>query len=168
MVGRPDKRPGRFKEVINYAGATRFVDPDLVQGTLMQGFGMYRSLVHPFARALLIMFLIAEVHPSDDGNGRTARAMMNSELIAVEETRIIIPSVFRNEYVAFLKRLTNHLQPESFIRVMSFAQEFVASISFEEYRVARLQMEDCHAFDDPAEDKKLRSLTPGDDLNFRF
>ena len=160
MVGRPDKRPGRFKEVINYAGATRFVDPDLVQGTLLQGFGMYRSLEHPFARAVLIMFLIAEVHPFDDGNGRTARAMMNSELIAVEETRIIIPSVFRNEYVASLKRLTNHLQPESFIRVMSFAQEFVSSISFEEYRVARSQMEDSHAFDDPAEDKKLLLATP--------
>jgi hypothetical protein len=155
MVGRPDKRPGQFKEETNFAGATRFVDPDLVQGTLMQGFGMYKSLEHPFARALLIMFLVAEVHPFDDGNGRTARAMMNSELVAADETRIIIPSVFRNEYVASLKRLTNHLQPESFISVMSFAREFVFKVSFEDYSAARLQMEECHAFDDPADDKKL-------------
>lgn len=155
MVGRPDKRPGQFKEELNFAGATRFVDPDLVQGTLMQGFGMYRTLEHPFARALLIMFLVAEVHPFDDGNGRSARAMMNSELVAAEETRIIIPSVFRNEYVASLKRLTNHLQPESFVRVMSYAQEFVFNISFEDYGAARSLMEECHAFEDPADDKKL-------------
>lgn len=155
MAGRPEKRPGNFKEETNFAGATRFVDPDLVQGTLLQGFGMYKSLEHPFARALLIMFLIAEVHPFDDGNGRTARAMMNSELVAASETRIIIPSVFRNEYVASLKRLTNHLQPESFISVMSFAQRFVFNISFEDYATARLLMEECHAFDDPTDDKKL-------------
>lgn len=155
MVGRPDKKPGQFKEELNFAGATRFVDPDLVQGTLMQGFDMYKTLEHPFARALLIMFLVAEVHPFDDGNGRTARAMMNSELVAAEETRIIIPSVFRNEYVASLKRLTNHLRPESFVRVMSFAQEFVFNISFEDYGAARLLMEECHAFDGPADDKKL-------------
>lgn len=159
MVGRPDKRPGRFKEEINYAGATRFVDPDLVKGTLTQGFSLYRSLEHPFARALLIMFLVAEIHPFDDGNGRTARAMMNSELVAAGEMRIIIPSVFRNEYVASLKRLTNHLQPESFISVMSFAQEFVSKISFETYAAARSQMEECNAFDDPADDKKLLLLS---------
>ena len=155
MVGRPDKRPGQFKEELNYAGATRFVDPDLVQGTLIQGFGMYKSLEHPFARALLMMFLIAEVHPFDDGNGRTARAMMNSELVYAKETRIIIPSVFRNEYVASLKRLTNHLQPESLVSVMSFAQEFVFNISFDDYGTARMLMDECHAFDDPADDKKL-------------
>ena len=159
MVGRPDKRPGRFKEEINYAGATRFVDPDLVKGTLTQGFSLYRSLEHPFARALLMMFLVAEIHPFDDGNGRTARAMMNSELVAAGEMRIIIPSVFRNEYVASLKRLTNHLQPESFISVMSFAQEFVSKISFETYAAARSQMEECNAFDDPADDKKLLLLS---------
>lgn len=155
MTGRPDKRPGMFKEVSNYAGATRFVDSDLVQGTLAQGFELYKTLEHPFARALLMMFLVAEVHPFDDGNGRTARAMMNSELVSVGETRIIIPSVFRNEYIASLKRLTNHQQPESFIRVMSYAQDFVCKISFENYSVARFMMNECNAFDDPAEDKVL-------------
>jgi hypothetical protein len=155
MVGRPDKRPGQFKEEFNYAGATRFVDPDLVEGTLIQGFDMYKSLEHPFARALLIMFLVAEVHPFDDGNGRTARAMMNAELVTAEETRIIIPSVFRNEYVASLKRLTNYLQAESFISIMSFAREFVFNIPFGDYGGARLLMEACHAFDDPTDDNKL-------------
>ncbi|GFO65869.1 Fic family protein [Geomonas paludis] len=155
MTGRPDKHPGQFKEEVNYAGATRFVDPALVKGTLLQGFGLYTALENPFARALLIMFLVAEVHPFDDGNGRTARAMMNAELVATEQTRIIVPSVFRNEYVSSLKRITNHQQPESFIKVMSFAQKFVHSIDFRGYETAKYQMAKCNAFEDPADDKRL-------------
>lgn len=156
MAGREEKRPGQFKDEVNYAGSTRFVDPELVEGTLRRGFGIYTSLEHPFARALLIMFLVAEVHPFDDGNGRTARAMMNSELVAAEQTRILIPSVYRNEYVSSLKRMTNHSQPESFIRVMAFSQRFAQSISFEDYATARSQMGECNAFEDPADDLRLR------------
>jgi len=155
MAGRPEKRPGQFKVEVNFAGSTKFVEPELVRGTLMQGFGLFTALEHPFAKALLIMFLVAETHPFDDGNGRTARAMMNSELVSAQQTRIIIPSVFRNEYVSSLKRITNHLQPESFIRVMSYAQTFAHSIDFSEYTLAKVRMAECNAFEDPADDKRL-------------
>ncbi len=155
MSGRPEKRPGIFKESVNYAGATRFVSPELVKGTLAQGFEFYRSLPTPVTKALLLMFLVAEVHPFDDGNGRLARTMMNAELVSAQQSRIIIPSVFRNEYIASLKRLTNHSQPDSFIRVMTFAHEFVSRISFESYEEARVQMQRSNAFEDPADDKKL-------------
>jgi hypothetical protein len=57
--------------------------------------------------------------------------------------------------VASLKRLTNHLQPESFIKVMSFAQNFVAGVLFDNYSSAQMQIEKCNAFDDPADDKRL-------------
>lgn len=156
LEGRPDKRPGRFKERPNFAGQTRFVDPDLVSGTLKLGYEMYRSLEHPFARALVMMFLIAEVHPFDDGNGRIARAMMNAELIAADKTRIFIPSVFRNEYVSSLKRLTHHNQPEAFIRVMSYAQEFVSKIDFSDRERANGILRACNAFADPADNVRLR------------
>lgn len=156
LEGRPDKRPGQFKERPNFAGQTRFVDPDLVPGTLKLGFEMYRSLEHPFSRALVMMFLVAEVHPFDDGNGCIARAMMNAELIAADRVRIFIPSVFRNEYVASLKRLTHHLQPEAFIRVMSFAQDFVSRIDFSDRERANCVLRDCNAFADPEENVKLR------------
>jgi hypothetical protein len=41
------------------------------------------------------------------------------------------------------------------LTVMSFAKKLVFNISFEDYVSARLQMEECHAFDDPADDRKL-------------
>ncbi len=156
LEGRSDKRPGQFKELPNFAGQTRFVDPDLLSGTLKLGYEMCRSLEHPFARGLVMMFLIAEVHPFDDGNGRIARAMMNAELIAGDQVRIFIPSVYRNEYVASLKRLTHHSQPDAFIRVMSYAQDFVSRIDFSVRESANDMLRGCNAFADPADTVKLR------------
>ncbi len=156
MESRPDKLPGQFKTQNNQAGSTMFVARELVTGTLRQGFGMYQALEEPFARALFISFLVAEVHPFIDGNGRMARVMMNAELIAGGQTRVIIPSVYRNEYVGSLKRLTNHRNPDSFIRVMDYAQQFVSRVDFADLLAARQTLMVHNAFLDPADDVKLR------------
>lgn len=156
LDGRPEKRPGLFKEKPNQAGSSVFVVPELVLGTLKQGFDLYRSLEDPLARALFMMFMVAEIHPFDDGNGRTARAMMNAELVSSSLCRIIIPSVFRNEYIASLKLLTNYSDPSSFLRVMTYAQEFVARIEFYELDRAKNLLESCNAFKDPADGIKLK------------
>lgn len=156
MSSRPEKLPGEFKIINNQAGATMFVARELVKGTLRQGFGMYQALDEPFARALFMMFLVAEVHPFMDGNGRMARVMMNAELVSGGQTRIFIPSVYRNEYVSSLKLLTNHNDPHGFTRVMSYAQEFVARIAFTDLNAARQTLMDHNAFLDPADEAKLK------------
>ena len=66
----------QFKGEENRAGLTVFVAPDLVPGTLAEGFALYRSQESPFERAVYMMFLVSEVHPFADGNGRIARVMM--------------------------------------------------------------------------------------------
>src|SRR3546814_7357739 len=63
MVARSDKGPGTFKQEVNRAGQTVFVDPGHVEGTLRQGFDFYRGLETAFARAVYMMFLVSEVHP---------------------------------------------------------------------------------------------------------
>jgi hypothetical protein len=155
MHARPEILPGTFKTAPNKAGSTVFVAPHLVEGTLAEGWTLLQTLDHPFARALFVMFVIAEVHPFNDGNGRIARAMMNSELIARKSCRIFIPSVYRNEYIASLKRLTNHKDPDSFIRVMDFAQELVSRIDFSTLDRARDVLTRCNAFMDPTDDQRL-------------
>jgi fido (protein-threonine AMPylation protein) len=147
--------PGQFKTRPNQAGATIFVAPELVLGTLHQGYYQYQGLDSAFARGLFMMFLISEVHPFMDGNGRMARVMMNAELIAGNQTRIMIPSVYRNEYISSLKRLTNHVDPGAFLRVMSYAQLFVSRIDFTNLERARHCLAFHNAFDDPADDVKL-------------
>lgn len=149
LEGRPDKQPGRFKEKPNMAGATRFVEPTLVRGTLRQGFEFYRGLEEPFARALAIFFIVSDIHPFNDGNGRLARAMMNSELIAKGEARIIIPSVFRSEYIAGIKRMTRESDPTAFIKQHAHAQEFASRIDFLDIGAAIETLRGCNAFAKP-------------------
>jgi hypothetical protein len=92
IESRQSKNPGDFKTENNRAGNTVFVTPDLVIGTLEKGYELIMSAATPANRAALSMFVIAEVHPFTDGNGRTARLAMNHFLTEAALTRIIIPT----------------------------------------------------------------------------
>ena len=52
MQKRPDKMPGEWKNKPNQAGNTYFVAPELVPGTLNEGFARIQALTHPLARAV--------------------------------------------------------------------------------------------------------------------
>jgi Fic family protein len=149
MQGRPEVRPGEFKTVSNRAGSTLFVAPELVLGTLRQGFKWLQGLQSPFHRAVFVMFLVAEVHPFADGNGRCARLMMNAELVAAKQARIVIPTVFRNNYLAALKSLSHDARAESLVRVLDFAQSYTSRIDWSEFKAAKKMLTQTHAFEDP-------------------
>ncbi len=106
IESRKDKLPGEFKTERNRAGATWFVDPDLVLGTVLKGYEYIMSAATPANRAALATFVVSEVHPFADGNGRTARVAMNHFLSNARLTRIIVPTVYRDDYIGALKALT--------------------------------------------------------------
>lgn len=149
MAARPDRGPGRFKDEINRAGLTVFVAPDLVEGTLLQGYDFYRSLKSPFARAVFLTFLVAEVHPFVDGNGRIARIMMNAELVAAGEERVVIPTVYRNNYLDALRGLSQTGRTEPLIRVLDYAQRWTAAVPWTALDKTRAVLESCNAFAPP-------------------
>ncbi len=153
MAGRESALPGRFKDVHNRAGNTIFVAPDEVQGTLSKGFALYQQLPPGIARALFIMFLVTETHPFVDGNGRIARIMMNAECDAAGECRIIIPTVYREDYLLALRRLSRNSDPSPYVRMMLKAQAFTHSISFEDYTQALMRLKAANAFLEPSEAK---------------
>lgn len=128
LGARTSKKPGQFKDKNNRAGETHFVDHTLVRGTLIKGFDYYQALKEPFAKAAYIMFMISEIHPFLDGNGRIARVMMNAEFVKAKQTRIIIPTVYRDDYLGALRRLTRNNDPAVYIRMLQRAQEFSASL----------------------------------------
>ncbi|HZK98411.1 MAG TPA: Fic family protein [Caulobacteraceae bacterium] len=163
MAGRPEAGPGAFKREANRAGQTVFVAPDQVEGTLSQGFDLYRGLETPFARAVYMMFLVSEVHPFADGSGRIARVMMNAELVAAREERIVIPTILRSNYLSGLKALSNARNPTTLVRSLAFAQRWVAAVAWSELGATRTILDECHAFMDPAEadDLGIRLRLPG-------
>lgn len=145
---RPDVAPGQFKQRPNRAGNTFFVDPGRVEGTLAQGFDLYTTLDDPFSRAVFQAFLVAEVHPFNDGNGRISRIMMNAELVAASEARIIISPVYRIEYLGSLRALSNNGFADRLPRVLDFAQRYTQAIDFRDFGEAVQQLDATNAFVD--------------------
>jgi hypothetical protein len=151
MAGRPEERPGHFKTKPNRAGNTEFVAPSRVRGTLKRGYERYLALPPGFPRAVFAMFLVAEVHPFGDGNGRVARALANAELTAAGQQRLIIPIVFRDDYLQALRAMSRLPVPTPLIRVLARAQEWAAGIDWSSAASARTDLERTHALLTPAE-----------------
>jgi Fic family protein len=129
------------------------VDHQLVRGTLIKGFDFYRALVDPFARAAFMMFMISEVHPFMDGNGRMARVMMNAELVKAGQTRIIIPTVYRDDYMGALRRLTRRQDADPYIRMLSRAQEFSETVVGEDIDAMEDILQRSNAFKEHEHDR---------------
>ena len=163
MEARPDKLPGEFKQEPNRAGDTHFVAPELVRGTLRRGFDMYHAVEPGLARAIFMMFMVAEVHPFVDGNGRIARIMMNAELIHADSCRIIVPIVFRDDYLLALRALSRSKNPDPLIKVMDFAQLFTYELRWPSYNAVMRTLIVCNAFkeSDEARLKLPSSLEKG-------
>jgi len=155
LSSRKRKNPGKFKEKNNRAGNTHFVDYKLVRGTLTKGFDFYKVLNASFARAAFMMFLISEVHPFDDGNGRIARVMMNADFVTNNHCKIIIPTVFRDDYLLTLKRLTHHKDPIPYAEMLSKAHKFSEMLHFDNYDDLYKYLEDHNAFYESDEGKIL-------------
>lgn len=149
---RPDQRPGQWKARANQAGNTSLVEPELVRGTLHQGFNCYHALEHPLARAVMIMFIVSEVHPFNDGNGRLARIMMNAELVRGDLSRIIITTNYRQDYLRALRRLSRQRDPGLYLRMLDHAQAFTAGLRPDSYPTLKAQLAAAHAFDEANEE----------------
>jgi hypothetical protein len=164
MDRRKDKMPGEFKLLKNQAGSTIFVNPENVIGTLKQGFDLYRQIDTAFGRAVFMMFLISEVHPFNDGNGRVGRIIMNGELVANGEQRIIIPIVYRNNYLSALRALSNSGYAEALVRTLDFAQKYTNSVDWSNFQEATDLLKKTNAFVNPneADEKAIRLKLPSE------
>jgi hypothetical protein len=147
MVARPEVLPGEFKMVRNAAGNTAFVEPRLVVGTLREAGLLMHDVDAGLPRALLAMFIVSEVHPFNDGNGRLARLVMNSELSAAGESRIIVPTLYREQYLDCLRVLTRTAQPQPYLDAMTHIQRWTAAFSYENLDTTLDMMRQCHAFE---------------------
>ena len=145
---RPEIGPGQWKTEPNRAGSTHFVDPELVEGTLREGFRFYDSLQPGFARACFAMFLVSEVHPFADGNGRTARLLMNAELAAASQQRIIVATAARDDYLYALRGMTHNANAASYITVMRALQQTTHDVDYSDCRKAELNLRRRGAFDE--------------------
>ena len=144
MKERPEKNPGKFKDKPNKAGNTFFVAPEDVIGTLTKGFEIYSLLNEGLPKAIFMHYLISEVHPFDDGNGRLSRIMMNAELVKSGLFKIIVPTVCRENYLNGLRLVTRGQYFSTYCKVIDQLQAYTASVPWAQYGDARSKIElDC-------------------------
>ena len=151
VAGGADAQPGRIRLSAARAGSTEFVAPTRIRGTLRRGYEYYRSLQPGLAQATFAMFLICEVHPFDDGNGRVARALANAEISAAGRQRLTIPIALREDYLQALRAMSIRSVPGPLIAVLDRAQAWTAEVDWSSMAAAQADLERTHALLEPAE-----------------
>ncbi len=75
--------------------------------------GLNKDKMHPVEFAAWLHERIVSIHPFIDGNGRTARLLMNLALLNAGYNIITIPPIVRNDYIAGLQdaQLKNDIIP---------------------------------------------------------
>lgn len=76
---------------------------------------------------------------------------MNAELVASGESRIIVPTVYRNNYLMALKALSQNGITGPLVRTLDFAQRYTAAVDFAALDRSRFILDRTHAFADPNE-----------------
>ncbi len=137
MAESKDKSPGEFKVKPNRAGNTHFVLPKLVEGTFIRIYPIINEFQCSVKRALICMFIVAEIHPFIDGNGRIARKIMNSELIKGGLERIIIPTIFREDYLSGLRAVSHHQDFAAYCRMLDRAHYFTARFDYSDANIIK-------------------------------
>ena len=83
--------------------------------------------------------------------------MMNAELSVESEERIIIPTIYRTNYLAALEALSQNGLSTPVVRTLDFAQRWTAAVTWSHVEETRQLLESCHVFLDP-DDAKGRGL----------
>lgn len=95
--------PGRIRFFPVKIQGADFTPPDNkeVRGLLKRMIKFYyenKNKLHPFVLSCLIHARFVEIHPFEDGNGRTGRALMNWALMSAGYPKLFIPVKNRQQY----------------------------------------------------------------------
>ena len=79
---------------------------------------------HPVTCAILCHWLIGYIHPFPDGNGRSARFLMNALLVTAGYPWTIIRLETRPQYMEALEQLSTQQNPDAFVEVILEAMAY--------------------------------------------
>ena len=124
--GIEPEKAGIYRDHQVFITGTEYVPPKASElPALMMSFvdelNDTRERVHPVRLAAFAHRKLADIHPFADGNGRTARLLMNLILVNRGYQIIIIPPVLRVDYINALKAAQRMKNPsdEAFIRLIA-------------------------------------------------
>ncbi len=126
-----DEKAGKYRHEQVFISGTDYLPPKHGEiPNLMREFiskmPEWKETLHPVTYAAKLHERIANIHPFIDGNGRTARLVMNLALLQAGYPIAVIPPVLRGDYI-YLISLTNKGNCEQFFN-------FISSVEYESAR----------------------------------
>ena len=103
------KNAGKYRSVPVIITGTDYLPPkpnevpDLIK-KFIKKLPTLRKKLHPVVYAATIHKELVDIHPFVDGNGRTARLLMNLALFQHGYVITIIPPILRSDYLALVKK----------------------------------------------------------------
>jgi Fic family protein len=103
LVCKGERSAGAYRTVNVMAAGSNYRYPDAIMvPELMQGFGDWlhsNPALHPVEIATEIHYRLVTIHPFQDGNGRTARLLMNLSLLRSGYPIAVIKTEDRSAYI---------------------------------------------------------------------
>ena len=118
----------RSKKVFISGMDTKLPPPEQLNELMLQfekEITSLRETYHPIKYAAIIHNKLVTIHPFLDGNGRTARLLMNLLLLRAGHTITIIPPIFRADYIkcAYEGNKNNHIEFVNFLSSMVYESQ---------------------------------------------
>ena len=115
--GIDSEAAGKYREIAVFISGTEFVPPEAKHLPVrMKNFitelHKMKSKIHPVELAAFAHLQVANIHPFVDGNGRTARLLMNMILINSGYSIVSIPPVLSHDYITALKAAQRSVNPD--------------------------------------------------------
>ena len=124
--GLDAENAGKYRDTQVFISGTEYVPPPAAEvSPLMAKFvaelNEKRQTLHPVLLSAFAHRKLVDIHPFVDGNGRTARLLMNLILINNGYQIVSIPPVLRNEYIGALTatRFGNPPSDERFFKLIA-------------------------------------------------
>lgn len=118
-------KAGVYRQHQVFITGTEYIPPEAADlPTLMAEFvgvlSMQRATTHPVLLSVLAHRRLVDIHPFEDGNGRTARLLMNLILVNSGYCIVSIPPILRHNYISALQAAQRAKNPsdESFMRLI--------------------------------------------------
>lgn len=109
---------GQYRSIQVYISGTEYIPPapdeiPRLMTRLIEQIHSSNITLHPIELAAMAHKRLVDIHPFIDGNGRTARLLMNLILVNAGYGVVSIPPVWRNDYVNALSasRQSNNMEP---------------------------------------------------------
>lgn len=102
-----------------YVPPTAEIVPELMRAFICE-LAEKKSAMHPVLFSAYAHRRMVDIHPFEDGNGRTARLMMNLILINAGYCIVSIPPILRHEYITALQAAQRQVNPsdEAFCKLI--------------------------------------------------